>query len=113
MAGGRPTARGTPLRVLILGGYGTFGGRLARLLRDEDGLALILAGRDLEKARAFAGGQANALPARVDRDGDLVAQLAPLAPDVVVDASGPFQAYGPRPYRVAEACLALGCRGGR
>jgi len=111
MAGGRPTARETPLRVLILGGYGTFGGRLARLLRDEPGLALILAGRDLAKARAFSAGQANATAARVERDGDLVAQLAPLTPDVVVDASGPFQAYGPKPYRVAEACLALGCHG--
>ena len=29
------------------------------------------------------------------------------APDLVVDASGPFQAYGDDPYVVVKACLAL------
>jgi hypothetical protein len=32
----------------------------------------------------------------IDRDGDLGAQLSALAPTVVVDVSGPFQAYGAR-----------------
>jgi nucleoside-diphosphate-sugar epimerase len=72
-----------PRRILILGGYGMFGGRLARLLADEPGLALIIAGRSLDKARAFAA----TLPAgaaRValafDREGDLPAQLEAVAP---------------------------------
>ena len=30
------------------------------------------------------------------------------APDIVVDASGPFQAYGEAPYRLVEACIAHG-----
>ena len=43
----------TALKVLILGGYGTFGGRLAQLLADEERLTLIVAGRSLAKAQAF------------------------------------------------------------
>ncbi len=39
------------MRVLIVGGYGVFGGRLARLLL-KDGVNVIVAGRDLQKARA-------------------------------------------------------------
>jgi Domain of unknown function (DUF4166)/Saccharopine dehydrogenase NADP binding domain len=90
------------MRVLIIGGYGTFGGRLAGLLAGETRLSLLIAGRSLDKARAFCRGRANCEPAAFDRDGDLDAQLARLAARIVVDASGPFQAYG---YKVVEACL--------
>ena len=96
------------LRVLIIGGYGTFGGRLARLLADEPRLTLIIAGRSLKKAQDFCA----ALPARAtraaqafDREGDADAQIAACVPDIVVDASGPFQTYGD-PYRVVRAALA-------
>ena len=41
------------MRLLIVGGYGVFGGRLARLLSDEPRLTLIVAGRSLAKAQAF------------------------------------------------------------
>ena len=40
------------MKVLILGGYGVFGGRLARLLL-QDGIEVIVAGRDAGKAAAF------------------------------------------------------------
>jgi saccharopine dehydrogenase-like NADP-dependent oxidoreductase len=99
------------LRVLILGGYGTFGGRLAQLLADEPRLTLIIAGRSLERARAFCArlkSRADLTPQAFDRDGDVEAQLAGLKPDMVVDASGPFQSYGADPYRVVRAALALG-----
>ena len=98
------------MRILILGGYGTFGGRLACLLADEPRLTLIIAGRSLPAAQAFCAGivaQARLVAAAFDRDGDAVAQLAALAPDIVVDASGPFQTYGD-PYRVVRAALAQG-----
>jgi hypothetical protein len=98
------------LRVLILGGYGTFGGRLARLLADEARLTLVIAGRSPSQAEAFCAAvptQANMVPAMFDRDGDADAQLAALAPDVVVDASGPFQTYGD-PYRLVRAAIARG-----
>ncbi|NYJ11141.1 glutamyl-tRNA reductase [Rhizobium leguminosarum] len=44
---------GDRLSLLIIGGYGTFGGRLARLLGDESRLRLLIAGRSLEKADDF------------------------------------------------------------
>ena len=83
-------------KILILGGYGVFGGRLAQLLADEPQVTLILAGRSLEKARAFCASLPGAAPRialAFDRDGDLGAQLASIRPDLIVDASGPFQAY--------------------
>lgn len=95
------------MKVLILGGYGAFGARLATLLASEAGVELIIAGRSLERARAVAA-RVGGVAARVDRDGDVAGALATLKPDVLVDASGPFQGYGPDPYRVIRACLAAG-----
>jgi hypothetical protein len=99
------------LKVLILGGYGTFGGRLAQLLADESRLTLIIAGRSRTKAEAFCGQlrfpRAELVPAAFDREANVERQLRDRAPDIVVDASGPFQAYGD-PYRVVQACVALG-----
>ena len=100
-----------PLRVLIVGGYGTFGGRIVELMENEPRLALIVAGRSLEKAQAFIAsrraGEATLIPAWFDRDADPGPQLAALAPHLVIDASGPFQAYGAAPYRLVEACIRL------
>jgi hypothetical protein len=98
------------LKILIVGGYGGFGGRLVRLLEDEPRLCLLVAGRNLEKARTYCdarrpSAKAQLVPVRFDRDGDAGAQLSNLKPDVVVDASGPFQSYGERPYRLVEACI--------
>ncbi|WP_342360892.1 DUF4166 domain-containing protein [Terrarubrum flagellatum] len=101
---------GARRRILILGGYGTFGGRLARLLADESRLTLLIAGRSLEKAQAFsaslpAGAERRA--AVFDRSGDVSRQLGELEPDLVVDASGPFQNYGADPYALVRACISL------
>jgi Domain of unknown function (DUF4166)/Saccharopine dehydrogenase NADP binding domain len=99
------------LRILILGGYGVFGGRLVQLLADEPRLTLIVAGRSEAKAQAFCGTlqptAAMLVAARLDRDGEVLAAMAALAPDIVVDASGPFQDYGSDRYRVVQAALAL------
>ncbi len=98
------------LTILIVGGYGTFGGRTVELLEGDPRLHLIVAGRDEAKARSFCAARtaakARLTPARFDRSGDLAVQLASLAPALVVDASGPFQAYGARPFRLVEACIA-------
>jgi Domain of unknown function (DUF4166)/Saccharopine dehydrogenase NADP binding domain len=99
------------MRILILGGYGTFGGRLAFLLADEPALTLLIAGRSLIKAEAFCNtlsGASLKQAVRFDRDADVEAQLRVITPDVVVDASGPFQMYGDDPYLVIKACIALG-----
>ncbi len=101
----------TRLCVLILGGYGTFGGRLAQLLADEPRLTLVIAGRSQQQAEAFCArhrSRAALVPEAFDRDGDVEAQLARRKPGLIVDASGPFQSYGADPYRVVRAALALG-----
>jgi hypothetical protein len=98
-------------RILILGGYGTFGGRLAQLLADEARITLIIAGRARDKAEAFCAGLRAAAQLEAlafDRDGDVERALAAVKPDLVVDASGPFQVYAGDPYRLVRACLALG-----
>jgi hypothetical protein len=98
------------MRVLILGGYGVFGGRLVRLLQDVGELDLVICGRSLARARAFCDshrGAARVEPLALDR-ADIAAALAARKPDLVVDASGPFQDYGPEPYPVIEACIAAG-----
>jgi hypothetical protein len=99
------------MKVLVLGGYGTFGERLCRILAADPRIELVVAGRDLGKAEAVRAqlerSTAHAAAA-VDRDGDLGAALRLHAPDVLVDATGPYQAYGERPYRAVEACIAGG-----
>jgi hypothetical protein len=99
------------LKVLIIGGYGTFGGRLAQLLADEDRLTLVIGGRSRAKAVAFCEhlrSRATAVPLAFDRDREIEPQLREIAPAIVVDATGPFQCYGADPYRVVKAALALG-----
>lgn len=98
------------MRVLIVGGYGTFGGRIVELLESEAALTLIVAGRHASSAKTYCAGRgktaATLEPARFDRDGDLPAQLAALKPEIVIDASGPFQAYGEGAYRLVASCIA-------
>lgn len=95
------------MKILILGGYGVFGGRLAELLADIPALEILIAGRDFGRASAFCGawrGVARARPLRLDR-ADIAPALVSERPDLVVDASGPFQQYGGEPYGVVRACL--------
>jgi len=98
------------MRILILGGYGVFGGRLAELLSDLANVELLIAGRDLCRAEAFCAkyvGQARVIPVRLDRR-DIAKGLVSERPNLVVDASGPFQDYGDHRYSVIEACIASG-----
>ena len=99
------------MRVLILGGYGVFGSRLARLLARDGRLTLLIAGRSRAKAQALCdqldgGAQREALV--LDHRGDVADVLTRARPHVLVDAAGPFQAYGVDPYRLARACIEAG-----
>lgn len=90
-------------RILVIGGTGVFGSRLARLLR-RDEVQVIVASRRFPDAKKLAdeiGAEALAL----DRERDLSTILSMNA-DVVVDAAGPFQSYGDQPYRLVEFCIA-------
>lgn len=91
------------MKVLVLGGYGVFGERLARLLV-RDGHTVTIAGRDAGKARALADALGCA-SVRMDRQRDLHLLSGH---HVVVDAAGPFHAYGEDPYRLARTAIAAG-----
>ncbi|MER8902024.1 hypothetical protein [Mesorhizobium sp. M0772] len=78
------------MRLLVVGGYGIFGGRIVQLLESEPRLILLVAGRSLAKAEAWCnirtGAAAQLVPARFDRNGDLAqgrpvrSRLSPAAP---------------------------------
>lgn len=91
------------MKLLVLGGYGVFGARLARMLC-RDGHEVTVAGRNLATAQKLAEElQCGAL--KLDRDGDLSALDGF---EVVIDAAGPFHAYGIDPYRLARTALEKG-----
>ena len=92
------------MKILILGGYGVFGGRLARLLAGAD-LEILIAGRNLAKAQAFCANQPGTTPVQADR-ATITATLHTHRPAILIDATGPFQDYGPQPYSVLQACIA-------
>ena len=99
------------LKLLVIGGYGTFGGRLVRLLAQDPRLTIVVAGRSLHKAESFVadcGGPARLKATALDRDGDIKRHLIELAPDYVIDASGPWQNYGDDAWRIANAAIAAG-----
>jgi NAD(P)-dependent dehydrogenase (short-subunit alcohol dehydrogenase family) len=78
-------------RVLIVGGAGVFGRRLAEGLLATTDAHVLIAGRSLERARRAArqigAHEAHAL----DRRTVSAEALRALAPDLVIDAAGPFQ----------------------
>jgi hypothetical protein len=99
------------MRVLILGGYGTFGARLARLLARDGRMDLLIAGRSRVRAQALCDrldGAAERQPYVFDRKKGMAERLATARPDVLVDAAGPFQHYGKDPYRLVRACIETG-----
>jgi hypothetical protein len=101
-------------RVLILGGYGAFGGLAAERLARVPGIEVLIAGRSEAKAQAFAARLAPQATARVgglhlDAGEVSVSTLGALLgagrPAVLINATGPYQEQD---YRVARACIAAG-----
>ena len=96
------------MKIIIVGGYGIFGGRLSRLLATDSRLALFIAGRSYKKAEVCCGSLppgAIREPLVFDRDKDISQQVLQVRPDLIIDASGPFQNYGSDPYRLVDACI--------
>jgi len=102
----------TARRILLIGGTGVFGSRLAGHLATFDGLDLVLSSRDGAKAKALArdilhaeGTQVSVSGIDLDHRQKLAERLAEIAPWLVIDASGPFQGAG---YDVPRAALEAG-----
>ena len=92
-------------KVLLLGGYGTFGRRIAPRLAAE-GFEVLVAGRSLAKAEESSAGRPGLTPVALDRDRDLAEVLAAHRPFALIDAAGPFQGMG---HEVARAAIDAGC----
>lgn len=93
-------------KILILGGYGNFGGRIAARLAEDPALQVIIAGRSETKCRAFAAKHANMLWRKMDVTTELAAALADIKPQTVIHTCGPFQGQD---YAVAVTCIEAGC----
>ena len=83
------------MRVVVIGGTGNFGARICRRLGQESGLEILPTAR-------------SSRPGVVSLDlthAGFAAQLAALAPRLVIHCAGPYQGQD---YRVARAALAAG-----
>lgn len=90
-------------KVLILGGYGNFGKRIARMLTRQN-ISVIIAGRNKSKAEALTKELPVGLSEIVlfDVKQNLSVQLEILKPAVVINTCGPFQNSD---YSIAETCI--------
>lgn len=100
------------LRVLVAGGYGTFGSRVAERLARESIFNIIIAGRDATRAgdaaevlRSVSGMRAAVSHAVIDAESATASQLGALGAGLVINASGPFQA---QTYALARAAIGAG-----
>jgi hypothetical protein len=90
-------------KVLILGGYGNFGKRIAGALVTKN-IPVIVTGRNASKAGKLAKTLGSiATEAAFDIHTALDQQLKILKPAVVINTCGPFQNAD---YAVAETCIA-------
>ena len=93
------------MRVVVLGGYGNFGGIIATQLAADPAFELVVAGRDGDKAAAFAERIGARGAAIESNDANFAARLRECGADLVISTAGPFK--GPD-YRVARAALSAG-----
>ena len=98
-------------RILIIGGTGVFGKRLAHHLCRTQGIELFVSSRSSAKAENLANrlaalSQGTAVRGvALDTGAGFARRLAEIHPFVVVDCSGPFQGAG---YDTAKAAIEAG-----
>ncbi|HRK56189.1 MAG TPA: saccharopine dehydrogenase NADP-binding domain-containing protein, partial [Burkholderiaceae bacterium] len=95
------------MKMLILGGYGNFGTRIARALAATPGISLLIGGRDGRRAQALAQEMGkNAHGVCIDWVSPSFSRtLQSLGVDVLIHAAGPFQNQD---YSVAKAAAQAG-----
>lgn len=94
--------------VLVLGGYGFFGGRICTALARQAGIHLLIGGRSLAQAEALAASLSLPASQAVTIDAhsaDLAERLAALKVDTLIHTAGPFQGQD---YAVARAAITAG-----
>ncbi|MGY2052072.1 DUF4166 domain-containing protein [Methylobacterium sp. JK268] len=102
----------TAPRLLVVGGAGAFGRRLAAGLAATTAATVVIAGRDLARAQAAAAAIARDHPGsrvealRLDARAVTAETLRGLALAGVIDAAGPFQDDGT--YALARAAIGAG-----
>lgn len=92
------------LRIVILGGYGTFGRLIVEPLA-QLGAQLVIAGRDVDKGTAFAASY-HAEFVRCDMTKSDSLREAIAGSRLLINAAGPFQA---RDYSIPRMCIEHGC----
>lgn len=100
-------------RVLILGGYGNFGARITRRLAQDAMIEVIIAGKNIKQASAYAAqlntdvphARATALICDVQQPSSLLAAIQQTQCQLVINTVGPFQQHD---FRVAETVLTAG-----
>lgn len=92
-------------RVLLVGGAGVFGSRLARGLVETTDAHVIVAGRNLERAKAIMREVGAHGATALNRRAATAETIEWLAPKLVIDASGPFQGAD---LSFARTCIAAG-----
>jgi hypothetical protein len=96
-------------RVMILGGYGFFGSRIAAALARNPHIQLLIAGRNLDKATALAyqlGLRAENARALDATHPQFAVQLRKLGVTTLIHTAGPFQEQN---YAVARAAIQASC----
>ena len=110
------------MRILIIGGYGSFGRRLSENLLRYHSHHLIVAGRSIEKAKQFQREAKLLFNKYIDiaesdvENSNLEQVLRSIKPAIVVNTSGPYQYQRDgfsgtsenKNYAVARACIAVG-----
>ena len=94
--------------ILVLGGYGFFGGRICAALAADNNIHLLIAGRNAGQAQAMANslGLCSDQGLAIDANaGDLAQRFAQWKVDTVIHTAGPFQGQD---YGVARAAIAAG-----
>lgn len=100
-------------RVLVVGGHGAFGQYISRRLAEQDRYEVIVGGRSPNATAAFANALSHASQTRakiehtsLDARTCSPADLRRLAPDVLINASGPFQHHD---QSLARAAIVAKC----
>jgi NAD(P)-dependent dehydrogenase (short-subunit alcohol dehydrogenase family) len=90
------------MRVVVIGGLGNFGARIAKRLALEPRTEVVITGRRASRTHGSGQIQTAALDIESHRFAN---ELQSLAPDLVIHCAGPFQEQN---YRVALSSLACG-----